>query len=419
MSNKGTKKFHYAWLIFAAGFIMVFTVLGFCSSAKSLYLQPVTKDTGIPRALFSLNDVTRYTVVGTMNMFFGKFIEKFNPRIMVAIGFVNLVISQMLFSFADSAAVFALGGVFLGAGLAWTTTTMVGHFVGKWFTNSKGSIMGIILAANGLGTALASQILGNLINASDSGWRKAYLTAGIIVAAVGILVVLLIRNDPADVHTEPLGKDAVAKKKRGANWEGLEFGELTRRWYFYVAIFSCLCFGILLSSFTNASSAHFADVGIDKDVIKNVLSIQSILLFIGKTGAGIVFDKKGLRTVINICGVAGLISTGALILTKTVAGCWVYALFVGFALPVETVMMPLLASELFGQKTYAKTMGIMVGVMQFGFIGGALIPNAYYDAHGTYVPIFIAFFAAFVINLAVINAVITAAHKERRKIEAQ
>jgi len=410
-------QFHYAWLIFAAGFIMVFTVLGFCSSAKSLYLAPVTEDTGISRAMFSLNDVSRYIVVGTMNIFFGRFIEKFNPRIMVAIGFINLVISQILFSLSNSAFIFCLGGVFLGAGLAWTTTTMVGHFVGKWFTNSKGSIMGIILAANGLGTALASQILGNLINSGVHGWRMAYRVSAIIVAIVGFIVVLLIRNDPSDVGSEPLGKDAVAKKKTGASWTGLEFSELSKRWYFYVVVLCCFNFGMLLCSFTGSSSAHLKDVGIDPVVIKNVMSVYAILLFVGKTITGVVFDKKGLRTVVNLCGIAGIIACGALLMTKTDLGAWIYSLSVGFALPIETVLMPLLAADLFGKKAYAKTMGIMVGIVQFGFIGGSLLPNAYFDKYQTYVPIFILFLVMFIITLIVMNFAITAAHKERKEIE--
>lgn len=410
-------QFHYAWLIFIAGFIMVFTVLGFCSSAKSLYLAPVTEDTGIPRAMFSLNDVSRYIVVGTMNIFFGRFVEKFNPRIMVAIGFVNLVISQILFSISTSAAVFCLAGVFLGAGLAWTTTTMVGHFVGKWFTNSKGSIMGIILAANGLGTALASQVIGNLINSGTHGWRMAYRTSAIIVAVVGLIVVLLIRNDPSDVGTEPMGKDAVAKKKKGANWTGMEFVELTKRWYFYVAILCCFNFGMILSAFTGSSSAHLKDVGIDPVIIKNVMSVYSLLLFVGKTSTGFIFDRKGLRTIMNLCGICGIIACAALIFTTSPVGAWIYCCVVGFALPIETVMMPLLAADLFGQKPYSKTMGIMVGIVQFGFIGGSMIPNAYFDRNQTYIPVFVLFLTVFVISLVVINIVITAAHKERKKLE--
>ena len=417
MENKKKLKFHYAWVIFIAGFIMVFTVLGFCSGTKGLFLAPVTADTGIPRTLFVLNDVCRYIVVGTMNLFFGIWIEKFNPRIMVAIGFINLFISQMLFSFSNSVAVFVLAGLFLGAGLAWTTTAMVGYFIGKWFTNSKGSIMGIILAVNGLGNAVASQVLSYYINSSASGWRLAYRTAAILVAIVGVIVVLLIRDDPLKMGIEPLGKNSVAKKRRTSDWTGLPFAELKKKPYFYITIACCMLYGLLLSSFTGSASAHLKDVGLSGQMVANVLSFHSILLFFGKTGTGILFDRKGLRWAINACSLAGLIAMLALTLTRSGVGAFIYGTFVGFSLPLETILMPLLAAEMFGQKAYSKTMGIMVGTVQFGCIGGTLIPNAVFDCLHTYVPVFSAFCILFIIDTIVINLMITKAHKERADLE--
>jgi len=410
-------KFHYSWLIFGAGFLMVFTVLGFCSSTKSLFLAPVTADTGIPRTLFSLNDCARYIVVGTMNVFFGRFVEKFSPRRMVAIGFINLIISQLLFSFSSNVVLFVLAGAFLGAGLAWTTTSMVGFFVGKWFTNSKGSVMGIILAANGLGAATAAQVIGSLINAGSGMWRVAYRVSALLVAIVGVIAVLVFRNDPKDLGLEPLGQDAIAKKKRGADWDGLEFSELIKKPYFYITILCVFSIGTLLTCYTSSGNAHMKDIGIDGVSIKNIMSIHALLLFAAKLLTGFIFDKKGLRTIMNICRIVGTMSCLALILATSVTGAAAYSFLMSFAMPMETVLMPLLAAEMFGKKAYVKTMGIMVGTMQFGACAGNLIPNLCFDAIGTYRPAYILFLVLFVITMIVLNFMITKARKEREAFE--
>ena len=120
---------------------MVMVALGFCSSPFSLYLPVVTEQLEIPRSVFSLTNSFRYIVVAVMNLLFGMLVKKISPRLMTAFGFIALIASLLIYSAATNVVVFYVGGCFLGLGLAWTTTTMVGYFVEKWFTNSKGTIM--------------------------------------------------------------------------------------------------------------------------------------------------------------------------------------------------------------------------------------------------------------------------------------
>jgi len=72
---------------------------------------------------------------------------------------------------------------------------------------------------------------------------------------------------------------------------------------------------------------------------------------------------------------------------------------------------------MFGRKAYVKTMGIMVGTMQFGACAGNLIPNLCFDAIGTYQPAYILFLVLFVITMIVLNFMITKARKEREAFE--
>lgn len=406
-----SKKFHYGWVVFAVSFMMVFVSLGFISSVKSLYLSPVTKDTGLSRAVFSLNDCFRYITVGVMNVFFGRFVEKLGPRRMIAAGFFFLTASVLTFSAANTALVFCIGGILLGLGLAWTTTTIVGYIVEKWFTNSKGTIMGFILAANGLGSAAASQILSPIITSSASGWRTSYrVTAGILVV-IGVIVVSLIRSRPEDKGVQPLGLDRTAKKKRTGK-PGLSAEEIFKKPYFYITVFCCSLFGMLLSSYVSTSSANFRDIGIDDVTIANVLSIYSILLFIAKTGAGYMFDRFGIRKVLTFCAVFGTVTLLTLAFTTGKTGAYIYSLTAAFGLPIETILLPLLTMEMFGKKAYARIMGIIVGFIQFGYCGGSLITNIWFDRFGTYKPVYLAFAVLMIIDTIIINICMSKAKKD-------
>ena len=410
------KKLHYGWIVFAACFVMVFVTLGFCSSVKSLYLAPVTNDTGLPRSVFSLNDCCRYIVVATLNVFFGRIVAKFGARRMVMAGFIFLACSQFVFSIAQNAVVFCIGGCLLGLGLAFSTTTIVGYFVEKWFTNSKGTIMGIILAANGLGASLASQVLSPIIESGVSGWRNAYRTSGIIVVITGIIVILFLRNDPSEMNLEPMGKDKEIKVKSGSGFMGRPYEEIKKKPYYLLTLLCCFMIGVIVQSYSSCCSAHMRDVGVDPVVIANVVSIHSLILFGAKTGSGFIFDKAGLRTVIIFCGLSATAAIFVLAFVSGKGSAYIYSLIAAFGLPLETIVMPLLAMDMFGLKPYATVMGIVVGMVQLGSCFGMLFTNAFFDRYGSYKPILIAYGFLMIIVTAGLNFLITRTHKERKKI---
>ena len=414
--KKPAKKLHYGWVIFVCCFVMVMVALGFCSSCRSLYLAAITENMGIPRSLYSITDSCRYVVVAVMNLLFGTIVQRRSPRKLVAYGFLALIISCLLYSFATHVFVFYIGGCFLGLGLAWTTTTMVGYFVEKWFTKSKGTIMGIILASNGIGAAVASQVLSPMIyNAAGDGWRSSYLFTAALLTVVGVVVVFLLRDKPEEKGLEPLGQNAVAKAKRGAKWEGISAKEAFSRPYTYLAFVCVFLAGFCLQACSGCASAHMKDIGFDPTLIANVLSIHSLLLAGAKMLTGISFDRFGLRVTLLICNVFSVLAllVLAFMSPESAAMPYVYSFAIAFGLPLETVMLPLIASDLYGQKDYSKLMGIFVSVNTMGYFFGSPAINLVYDKLGTYVPAFYGGIAVMLVSAIGMQLVITAAHKGR------
>lgn len=75
------------WLIVVLSALMVCLVLGFCNSAKSLYVQPVTQALGISRSMYSITDSCRFASTAIINLFFGTLVVRFGPRKLIAAGF--------------------------------------------------------------------------------------------------------------------------------------------------------------------------------------------------------------------------------------------------------------------------------------------------------------------------------------------
>ena len=414
--NLKKKKLNWSGiLVVAACFCMGFVCLGFCSSNKSLYLGAITEALDIKRSLFSINDSFRYVSTAVVNLFFGTLIAKFGPRKLVGAGFLCLIASTLIYATATDIAVFYLGGTFLGIGLSWCTTTMVSYLVGKWYPEKRGTITGFALCANGVGGAVAAQIVTPMIyeQGNPFGYRNAYYLVAILLAVVGVIATALV-HEPKDAKAAP-GK----KKARGKSWEGITLQEALRKPWFYGAALCVFVTGMGLQGINGIAGTHLKDVGIDKGVVASILSVHSVVLCFSKFLAGFSYDKLGLRRTLLICEFCGVCSFVALALSGSAGTGIVFAFAWGavsaLALPLETVMVPLIAADLFGEKDHARLMGIFVSINTAGFAFGTPVANAIFDIAGTYVPVLYAIAVAMLAIMVGFWFIINATEKEQKR----
>ena len=399
----------YRWVIIGISFLMILCCIGFCSSNKGLFLAAITEALGIKRSLFSLNDSFRYIVSSLLNLLFGTLVVRFGPRKLITAGFCCIVTSLWIYSVAETIWFFYLGGIILGVGLSWTGTTMVGFIVNRWCAEKKGTIMGFVLASSGLGNALAVQLTTPLIYSGVMGYRSAYRLIATLILIAGILIVFLFKDAPAKVTT------AKTAKKKIADWEGLTFAQCLRKPYFYVACITIFFTGMVLQSVSGVAGAHMKDVGLDPGYVATVMSVYALCLAGFKFLSGFCHDKLGLRITLIICYSAAVIMSLLLaFLTNTPQGrvmAMAYAVIVGASLPLETVMLPLIAADLFGQKDYAKVMGIFVAINTTGYAVGGPVTNLFFDIFGTYQQVFLIFGGIMLVLMIVFQFVLNAAYR--------
>lgn len=413
------KSFDYKWIVIAICFLMIMITLGFCSSTKSLYLDVVTENLGIERSAFSLNDTCRFVANAIVNLFFGALVHKFGTKKLMLAGVLALVGAEVLYATATNLVMFYLGGVLLGIGFSWTGTTMIGCVVNKWCRENRGTIMGAVLAANGIGGAIAIQILSPIIEAGGEKYRNAYMISAFAVLVVGILVLIFMREAPknfdnsAPVHTK--------KKGRGEPWVGIEFSKAKLMPYFYIALICIFLTGFCLQGTGGIAKAHMKDVGIDPVYIASALSFSSLTLALFKFLTGFVYDKLGLRFTATMCSLTAAIVTFMLAFLNNsplgMAMAMIYCIFKSLALPLETIMLPIYASDLFGERSYEKVLGIFVSVNVTGYALGSPALNLCYDLFGTYTPMLVACAIIMAVVTIVIQYVISKAHKIRTEVE--
>ena len=413
------RKLNYKWVVVGASFLMIFTCLGFGSSTKPLFLGPITEALGIKRSLFSINDSFRYITTSIVNIFFGALIAKFGARKLIGFGFLSLTGSAICYAFAPNIFVFYIGGMLLGMGFSFTGTTMVGFVINKWCKRNKGTIMGFVLASNGLGGALSAQVVSPIIESSATGYKLAYLLIAAIFLTVGTLVVIFVR-EPREGEEEE--GENIPKKRRGESWIGVGNDVVLKKSYCWGALVCIFMFGLTLNGIAGISAAHMRDVGLDPTYVATVVSCHSLSLAGFKFLSGFLYDRFGLRVTVAISGLTGVVVMLTLsMVTNTTMGmilAMIYGVFSSLALPLETVMLPIFASDLFGQRSYNKMLGIIVSVNTAGFAAGSLFMNICYDVLGSYASALVVA-ACMMGGVALgIQLVITAAYREKKRILA-
>ena len=421
--------------------MMVFVTLGFCSSNKSLYLGKITETLGIARPAFSINDSCRFISQAIMNLFFGAILHKLGAKKMIAIGFSFLILSMLTYANADviytfiyrtvchrepapesiknSVYIFYVGGILLGLGLSLTATTIASSLVRRWFTKSIGTYTSIVFAANGLGGALAAQIVSPMINSGPYGYKKAYSFVAVLLLVIGILLVIFLKERPKDA---PVVAVSTKKKARGATWVGIDSKTAMRQPFFYITAAVVLLTGFSLQGINGIWSTHMEDVGISDTFTKNLATFYSIFLTVTKLVVGALYDRKGLRNVMILCQGAGIIAFIALAITSnTVIGKTAavsFAILYALALPLETLVVPLIANDLFGSAAYDKLLGILLAMNYSGYAMGGPVVNLFYQHFGDYKQILTILSILTVILLVSFQFVISAANRKKKEILA-
>lgn len=426
---KPARHFEYKWVILVVCFLMVFICLGFCSGTKSLYLGAITQYLNIPRSLFSINDTCRFVSSAIINLFFGTLMYKFGVKKMAAVGFLALTVSTLINAFATSIYWFYASGVLLGIGVTFTSTTMTSAIVRRWFDKDIGRYTGIVFAANGVGGALAAQILDPIINTESGynlfgrhfqGYQTSYLLVALLLVVFGIAVVVLLR-EPKNV---PLPTAPAKKKKaaRGSTWVGIDFATGKRSPYLYITILVVFLTGFSLQGVYGTYKVHMTDIGMDKTYITNIFSFFSLMLTISKIMVGIIYDRLNLRRVMIICQGAAIAAFVILAtLTASTLGnlmAIVFALIFALALPLETLVVPLIANDLFGNKDYDKFLGLLIAANYTGCALSGPFINIFADLGMGYMPGLLILSGIMATALLIMQFAINKAWKKKNEVIA-
>ena len=385
--------------------LMIFISLGFCSSAISIYTIPVTEALGISRSAYATTSSVRFITTTLTNIFFGLLVHKFGTKKLMLLGFTSLITSSVICSFANGLPALLVGSVFLGIGIAFTSTTMVGTIINRHCKKNTGTYLGIALAMNGIGAAIARMLLTPIINAHPMGFKDSYRLVAVIMASLAVVMLIFFRES----DTEPIAEAPKIKKNNSP-------GVLNKP-YIIIALVCVFFTGLILQSLNIIADPHLKDNGISLALVTTIMSLHSIAISASKASIGFIYDRTGLRTSLIVCYGAVIISTPALLLVSPsgigISLGFVYSFVSAMAIPLQTVMIPIIVKELFSEKDFNKALGIFVAANNAGY-ATTPVADFIFDATGSYDTWMIICIVLMIAIAIAMNMIISSARKANK-----
>lgn len=378
-----TGKQYYKWVIAAACFLLVFLCDGFACGYRGLFLTAVSDGLGVNRTLVSMGESFRSATNALLSMFFGLLVYKFSARKLVGAGLSLLVLSLVVYSRIESVYAYWVAGTLMGAGTTFASSAMVSYLIHQWFEKNVGSILGVIFAASGLGSAVGSQVISPILYSGDPmGFRTAYSLTAAVVAVLTVIIVPLLRENPGNKFPPKPVKSAKRQTEDAPDRTGSHSNRII------ICVIGACVFLTALSimGVNSIYVSHMLDVGIDAKTVGMASGILSVALIGSKLLTGVFYDRFGLRTVLLICQGATFAAFTMLYLLNPAASAsaLIFPAVFAIALPLETIVITLIVSDVFGRQLYGRYIGAFSAIASVGFALAPPLSNLIYDIFGTY-----------------------------------
>jgi MFS family permease len=253
--------------------------------------------------------------------------------------------------------------------------------VQRWFTTRRGLASGIAVSGIGVGTLVMPPLATLLIH--TLGWRGAYLSLGILAAALGVSMGLLIEDDPRKHNLAPEGETLSAGAKDSPR-SGHGIAEALKSRAFIALYLACLIasFGLFVPF------VHLVPYALDHQVAASGAALLLGLIGVGSTLGrfflGSLADKVGRVNALLLMFLGmGL----ALLVWAYSTGVWAlagFALAYGFFQGGFVAILPALVMDLFGSRNVSGIMGTLFTSVAVGTLVGPTLAGYAYDASHSY-----------------------------------
>jgi len=300
--DPATRRVHPAWWAAAATFLALLGAAAF-RATPSVMIEPLRAEFGWSIGTISMALSVNLALFGITAPFAAALMERFGVRRVVSIALLMVAAGSGLTVFMTASwQLVLLWGVIVGLGTGSMAMALVATVVGRWFVARRGLVSGILTAASATGQLIFLPTIAHIVQ--SAGWRAASLTISVCALAVVPVVLLFLRERPADVGALPYGgtpADVLPPLRSGA--ARLAVGALVRAartgtfWLLAGGFFICgaTTTGLVQQHFMPAAHDH----GMPMTTAATLLALVGVFDLVGTIGSGWLTDRFDPRILLG------------------------------------------------------------------------------------------------------------------------
>ena len=384
-----SRRVHPAWWAAAATFLALLGAAAF-RATPSVMIEPLRAEFGWSIGTISAALSVNRALFGITAPFAAALMERFGVRRVVTIALLMVAAGSGLTVFMTASwQLVLLWGVIVGLGTGSMAMALVARVVGRWFVARRGLVSGVLTAASATGQLIFLPTIAHIVQAN--GWRTASLTISACALAVVPVVLLFLRERPADLGELPYGgtpEDVVAPLRTGA--ARLAVGTLVQAartrtfWLLAGGFFVCgaTTTGLVQQHFMPAAHDH----GMPVTAAATLLALVGVFDLVGTIGSGWLTDRFDPRLLLGAYyGLRGVSLALLVPLFAANLGGSMLAFVIFYGLDWVATVPPTLAlaREAFGPKAPV-VFGWIFASHQLGAACAALAAGIVRDALGSY-----------------------------------
>ncbi len=204
------RKLHYAWVVAGVAFVALVGAAAF-RAAPGVLMVSLHDELGWSITTMSAAVSVNLVLYGLTAPFAAALMERFGLRRVTSVALILIAAGAGLSVLATAAWQLMLTwGLLIGLGTGSMALVFAATVANAWFVTRRGLVMGILTAGGAAGQLVFLPVVAAL--AAATSWQVASLLVSVVALAVLPLVVLVMRDRPADIGLAPYGGDAVVAR---------------------------------------------------------------------------------------------------------------------------------------------------------------------------------------------------------------
>ena len=377
---------HYAWVI--VSIIAVMQMVGSSiRMAFGVFIEPLSTEFAWSQGSITLAYALSSVVTALASPWAGSFGDRFGARKAMMVGCAMFIVSMALIGVTTRLWEFYLTfGVLLGVAQAIFLVPLIPSAM-TWYRRHLGLGMGVLMAAWGLGPALATPLVGFLIQ--EFGWRDAFWITGAGSAVIMAALIAMYSNRPSDRGDIPYGAAPGEVSARASAQPPAErvklFAGFMRRTYAYwnlssIHFLGCVGHAIILVYIIPIAMME----GVSLIMASSILTVMSAVSILTRLATPVLCDRFGPRSIMAVAYFLQGITVVILFWTHDVWTFYMFAIAFGIGYGGESGGFPILNRRYYGQAPVGSAHGFQMFGAGLGMALGGWVGGVIFDMMGGY-----------------------------------